>query len=139
MENPIPVLNKSDPKVVLNAAVDLANLCGGLAVLSTRSEKDIGRDEVDKKLGVSSRLMQLPPVTLDTNLAPQLIFHTSALTRKAEELSEDPRCTLSFVDNSKITCITFSGKLCERKLYIIRNVLSMILLTHLSSQVGLNV
>lgn len=88
-----------DAKSLLSASVRLANGAGGLCVLSTRACDG----------SVSSRMIQPLPAEVDTNGSPSLLFHTTSRSTKFAELTHDGRCTLTFLNPSRLTCITFIG------------------------------
>ena len=92
-------VDAGDPQSLVAAAVRLSNDAGGLCVLSTRA-----RDG-----GVSSRMVQPLPAVLDSEGSPSLLFHTTSMSTKFAELTQDGRCTLTFLDPAALTCITMIG------------------------------
>ena len=92
-------VDAGDPQSLVAAAVRLSNDAGGLCVLSTRA-----RDG-----GVSSRMVQPLPAVLDSEGSPSLLFHTTSMSTKFAELTQDGRCTLTFLDPAALACITMIG------------------------------
>ena len=92
-------VDAGDPQALMSAAVRMANNAGGLCVLSTRAHDG----------GVSSRMVQPLPAMLDSEGSPSLLFHTTSMSTKFAELTNDGRCTLTFLNPAALTCITMIG------------------------------
>lgn len=90
------------PPVLLNKAVELTKEAGALAVLSTVSNEN----------GVSSRCIQPFEVEYDAvTKRPVIYFNTSKFTRKVSEINANPNATLTYLNPSTLTCITYIGKI----------------------------
>lgn len=97
---PAPAVDASSPSQLAAAATRLANEAGGMCVLST----------VGASGGVSSRMIQPLPIDDGGSADCGISFHTTKQSRKFAELVADSRCTLTYINPSTLTCVTFIGE-----------------------------
>jgi general stress protein 26 len=92
----------SSPQKYLNAAVK-----------TTKNSKYGVLSTVHPHASVASRAMQPCEVKLNTDGNPEIYFGTSKFTRKVAQLQENQDVTFAFVDQSRMSCVTYTGR-CER-------------------------